>query len=59
MSGSFVRSGHPALHQARLSPKTIRTLMLVKHHLRLKRKDFEKVVGTMLDDVENVDVTSR
>ena len=48
-----------SMRRARLSPETICTLMLVKHHLRQKCKDFEKVVGTMLDDVENVDVTSR
>ncbi|KAJ7889674.1 hypothetical protein B0H13DRAFT_1626660 [Mycena leptocephala] len=36
-----------SLRRARLKPETIRTLMLVKHHLRLKRKSLEDALQPM------------
>lgn len=38
-----------SLRRSRLKPATIRTLMLVKHHLRLKRKAFEDAFKAALE----------
>ncbi|KAJ7193248.1 hypothetical protein GGX14DRAFT_379406, partial [Mycena pura] len=43
-----------SLRRARLNAETIRTLMLVKHHLRLKRKGFEKIVNSMIEESEDI-----
>ncbi|KAJ7078225.1 hypothetical protein C8R43DRAFT_910419, partial [Mycena crocata] len=36
-----------SLRRSRLQPETIRTLMLVKHHLRLKRMKLEGTLKSM------------
>ncbi|KAJ7197662.1 hypothetical protein GGX14DRAFT_374888, partial [Mycena pura] len=44
-----------ALRRTRLSADTIRTLMLVKHHLKLKRKTFARCFDAVLKKMAEED----
>jgi hypothetical protein len=43
------------MRRTRLNPDTVRALMLVKHHLRLQRKEMEKALSTLMSDAEGME----